>query len=417
MSDKQVIIVGAGLAGLACARELNQRGTRAILLEAGDGVGGRVRTDRVNGFLLDRGFQVLLTAYPEAQRVLNYRRLNLHPFRPGALVRFRSRFHTVSDPLRRPADTLPTVMAPVGSLLDKLNVARLRLRLESKSVSAIFHSEDTSTLLYLRRAGFSEKMIDRFFRPFLGGIFLDRNLATSSRMFEFVFKMLSEGDTVIPSGGMGSIPEQMASDLPLSQIRLNSRVVSVEDNKVRLAGGEEIQGDAIIIAVEGPAAASLLEDRVTPPQSLPVSALYFAAERAPISAPILILNGDGAGPINNLTFPSQVAPSYAPANQTLVCASVLGDSGEDSAQLQSAVRSQMQEWFGPIATTWRHLATYHIEHAQPAQPPGSPLPSSQSVQIREGLFVCGDYRENASINGALVSGQRAADAVLTSLAV
>jgi phytoene dehydrogenase-like protein len=414
MSNNRVIVIGAGLAGLCAARYLSRNGVDCTVLEASDGVGGRVRTDIVDGYRLDRGFQVLLTAYPEAKKQLDYAALDLHTFQPGALVRYNRAFHKVVDPWRSPGDLLRTALAPVGSLLDKARVARLRFDVRRGMLEELWQRPSTSTLQRLRQAGFSETMIDRFFRPFFGGIFLDRNLSTSSRLFDFIFRMFSEGETALPAQGIQAIPEQLAATLPVGTIRLNSRVEAINGSEVKLAGGETLSAAAVVVATEGPEAARLLND-VADPGSLSVACLYFAAERAPISEPVLILNGNGSGPINNLCFPSQVAPSYAPPNSTLVSASVLGNPDEDDELLRARVQGQLTEWFGPQAKEWRFLRLYRVRHAQPAQPPGVLESPQRPVQLRPGLYVCGDHRDNASINGAMVSGQRTAEAVLAAV--
>jgi phytoene dehydrogenase-like protein len=204
--DHRVLVVGAGLAGLCCAERLADHGLAPLVLEAAEDVGGRVRTDEVEGCLLDRGFQVLLTAYPTAREVLDYQALHLQPFEPGALVRCGGRFHRVADPWRRPFAALQGVFGPIGSLSDKLRVAALRRRVLQGAVRDLFERPERTTMAALREAGFSTAMIDRFFRPFLGGVFLDTKLETSSRMFEFVFRMFASGDVAIPARGMQAIP-------------------------------------------------------------------------------------------------------------------------------------------------------------------------------------------------------------------
>jgi phytoene dehydrogenase-like protein len=411
MSNKRVIVIGAGLAGLCAARHLTHNGINCTVLEASDGVGGRVRTDLIDGYRLDRGFQVLLTGYPEAKKELDYGALDLHAFTPGALVRYRGGFHKIADPWRQPNALPATILSPVGTLLDKANVARLRWDVQRGSVDELFQRPSTSTLQRLRQSGFSETMIDRFFRPFFGGIFLDRNLGTSSRLFDFVFRMFAEGDTVLPASGIEAIPRQLAATLPEGTIRLKTKVEALTEAGVLLAGGERLSADAVIVAVEGPEAARLTgETEDTGMRS--VTCLYFAAERAPISEPVLILNGDGVGPINNLCFPSQVAPSYAPANCTLVSASVLGNPGDDDELLRARVQGQLIEWFGYEAKEWNFLHSYRVRYAQPAQPPGALEPPQRPTRLRPGLYVCGDHRDNASINGAMVSGRRSAEALL-----
>ena len=224
MLNPEVTIIGGGLSGLCCARRLHESGVSFQLLEASEEVGGRVRTDEVNGFLLDRGFQVLLTAYPEAQEILDYDALNLARFAPGALVRYRGRFHRFTDPWRSPRHLFATASSPIGSLTDKLRVARLRSRVCRSSLDKLFQRPETTTINALRQEGFSQRFIESFFRPFLGGVFLERDLNTSSRMFDFVFRMFATGNVVLPAGGIGEIARQIANKLPDETLRTGASV-------------------------------------------------------------------------------------------------------------------------------------------------------------------------------------------------
>jgi phytoene dehydrogenase-like protein len=410
-----VYVVGAGLAGLRCARRLHERGVTATVLEAGDAVGGRVRTDRVDGFLLDRGFQVLLTAYPEARSVLDYRELELHPFYPGALVWTGGRFVTVADPFRRHLDGLRTLVAPVGGLGDKLKLASLRRRVVAGSLEELFARPEISTGQALARDGFSDEMVDRLLRPLFGGLLLDRELGASSRMFEFLYRMLALGEAALPTRGMAAIPEQLANGLPPGCVHLGQKVAEVGDGGLVLAAGERLRARAVVVATDGPTATGLLGEGAAP-ASAAACCLYFATDRAPIDEPVLVLDGDGAGPVNHLCVPSAVAPTYAPAGAALVSATVLERPGlPRGADLEAAALGQLADWFGSAVVGWRHLATYQIPHAQPAQPPGALDPPARPVRVRPGVYVCGDHRDNASIDGALTSGRRAADAVLEDL--
>lgn len=409
-----VIIVGAGLAGLCCALRLQREGLRPLLLEASDGVGGRIRTDVVEGFRLDRGFQVFLTSYPEARDRLNFETLRLRPFLPGALIRHGGRLHELTDPWRRPLTALRSLFSPVVSFGDKVRVARLRSRSLRGTIEERFRDPETTTLQALRDDGFSAATIDRFFRPFLGGIFLDRELDTSSRMFHFVFRMFSLGDACLPADGMEAIPRQLASGLPTDSVRLGARVEGVHPNSVRLETGEEINGRAIVVATEGAGAAQLLGGAI-PSSGQGVTCLYFAAKSAPIEQPILVLNGEGHGPVNNLCVPTTVAPSYGPPDQSLVSVTVLGIPTH-LERLQSEVREQLGQWFGTAVKDWRHLRTYCLPYALPGQAaPALALPQ-RPVRVQSGVYVCGDHRDHGSIQGAMVSGRRAAEAVIEDLA-
>ena len=412
-TSPDVLIIGAGLAGLACARHLADAGVSLQVIEASDGIGGRVRTDEFEGFLLDRGFQVLLTAYPEAQRTLDYHALNLKKFTPGALSFFAGRMNKLVDPWRTPGAWREALKSDFGGFFDKLRILRLRSRLRASRIEEIFQRPEGSTKDALLSRGFSEEFMHRFFRPFLGGILLDGELKSSSRMFEFVFKMLSEGDTAVPAGGMGAIPAQLAAHIPVDFIRLNTRAESLHENELMLQGGESIRARAIVVAADGPSAAHLVGE--AEPASRSVSCFYFSSDEPPVRHPMLVLNGDGAGPVNNFAVMSQVAPSYAPPDKSLISVSVLGTQQLTDQQLGGFIIAQMKNWFGSIASSWRYLKSYRIPHAQPQQFPGALEPPQRPVRVRPGVYVCGDHRDNASINGAMFSGRRAAEAVLADL--
>jgi phytoene dehydrogenase-like protein len=412
-TSPDVLIVGGGLAGLCCARALQEKGVSFQILEVSDGLGGRVRTDEVDGFLLDRGFQVLLTAYPEAQRMLDYARLDLKPFASGALSWYAGRMNKLSDPWRSEGGWPEALRSDIGALRDKVRIALLRNRLRGMSIEQIFRRPDLSIREALESARYSKEMIHRFFRPLVGGILLDGELKSSRRMFEFVFKMLAEGDVTLPSRGMGAIPAQLAEKLPGCAVRLNARVEELHEDELKMEGGEVLRARAIVIATDGPAAAHLIGE--VEPASRSVTCFYFAADQAPVKTPMLVLNGDGAGPVNNFAVISQVAPSYAPRGKELISATVLGKQKLTEAQLSGFIIAQMKNWFGKVAGTWQFLRGYRIAHAQPQQFPGALEPPQRPVRVRPGVYVCGDHRDNASINGAMASGRRAAQAVLADL--
>jgi phytoene dehydrogenase-like protein len=402
-----VVIVGAGLAGLACARTLSAAGRSVVVLEASDGVGGRVRTDVVDGFRLDRGFQILLTGYPEVPVQLDVPALRLQSFRPGALVRTGGRFVKVGDPLRAPADLPATLLAPIGSVADKLRIAKLRLDLGRGRGNQLLRKPEMTTLAALQhRYRFSDTAIERFFRPLFSGIQLDPELQTSSRMFEVIFRSLSKGDAAVPADGMGAIPLQMAAALPPGVVHLNVPVTGVEGNVVHVASGTAVTATgAVVVATEGPVASRLLG--LPEVGSKSVSCCWFAADRAPMDDRLLVLDGEGSGPVANVAVMSNVAPSYAPAGQALIAAAAPGVHGDE---LEAAARSQLRGWWGSDVDHWRLLRTDHIAHGQPVQrPPSHP---KQRIRLADGLYVCGDHRDTASIQGALYSGRRTGEAVL-----
>lgn len=407
------VVVGAGLAGLACALRLHEEGLSVSVLEASDGTGGRVRTDRVDRFLLDRGFQVFLSAYPDAQRLLDYETLALRELYPGALVHADGRFHKVADPFRRPYDAVASLRSRVGTVRDVPRLARLRHRAQAGTVEGLLSRRETTAIEALRAAELSSGLVERFFRPFLGGIFLERELSTSSRMLDFVLRMLSLGYAALPADGMGAIPAQLAARLPGGSVRTGARVDAIQDRAVVLASGERVEVAATVVAADGTEAARLLG--IPEPAWRSAACLYFAADAPPVTGPFLVLDGDGDGPVNHLCVPSEVAPTYAPDGRALVSASVLGSPPQSDEELEAAVRRQLAGWFGPAVESWAHLRTYRIAHAVPAREPPSLEPKDRAVRLRPGLYVCGDHRETASLQGALASGRRAAQAVIEDL--
>ncbi|MDX1429304.1 MAG: FAD-dependent oxidoreductase, partial [Rhodothermales bacterium] len=386
-----------------------------VILEAADSIGGRVATDEVDGFLLDRGFQVLLTEYAEAQDALDYDALELRTFSPGALVRLSGRFRRVSDPVRDVAGLPNTILSPIGTVHDKFRILQLRTSLGRSSEASILDRPETTTQQALESRGFSPMVIERFFRPFLGGIMLDRSLRGSSRMFEFVFRMFSKGAAAVPADGMRRIPAQLAGNLPVGSIRLESRVSEVRRGEVVTDDGDRFQASAVVVAVDGPAANKLLGTDDSP-DYVHVYNLYFAAAKPPLNDPLLILNGDGIGPVNNAVILTNVAPSYSKSGACLISVTVLSDWRGDE-DLESAVRGQLLEWFGERTGTLDHIRTYSISDALPDQRPPFLSPPRKDPRVEPGIFRAGDYLDTASINGALAAGRRAAEAVVKDLGI
>ncbi|TAL15900.1 MAG: FAD-dependent oxidoreductase [Frankiales bacterium] len=384
-----VLVVGAGLAGLACARHLQDRGVAVTVLEASDGVGGRVRTDRVDGMLLDRGFQVHNTGYPEAQRVLDHDALELRPFVAGALVRIGDRLHRIGDPRRRPTWAPSTLLAPIGSPLDKLAIARLAATAALPRARTLLHRPETTAYDALRARGLSDSTIDRFLRPFLSGVFLDAELETSSRFLDLVWRSLARGTQCVPAGGMGSIPQQLASGL---DVRLESPVTSIRTGTPTVVATDPVTAGDLLPGLEIPAM-----NRVT--------TRYHLAPEPPVDEAAVVLDGERSGPVVNTVVLTNAAPSYAPG-RTLVSSSVLA-AGVD----EPAVRAHLSRIYGVDTARWEHVASYDLPQALPRQvPPMARL--RKPVRLGDGLYVCGDHRDSASIQGALVSGRRAAEAVL-----
>lgn len=399
-----IVVVGAGLAGLASARELHRAGHRVRVLEAADRPGGRVKTDVVDGFLCDRGFQVFLDSYPESRRQLDLEALDLQPFAAGARIWTGSELVVVADPLREPRQTLRSALAPIGSFADKLRVLRLRFTVGSDRFDPY---REMSTLEALRAFGFSEGMIESFFRPFLGGVYLERDLGTSAGKLEFVFSMFASGRATVPSKGMEAIPLQIADELG-GLIETGVHVENLKEDSLRIAG-ETLRPDAIVLAVDAVSSARIL-GRESAPAQKSTTTWYFDAGAAPFEGPWLALNGSGAGRVNSVVVMSAVAPSYAPAGRSLISVSVVD---EKHAADEKTILDELREWFGPVTSSWKPLARYEIPHALPREPTFQPVP--EIWRISERTWACGDYLGNASIEGALLSGRLTAERVIGSL--
>lgn len=399
----KVAIIGAGLAGLSCARALQQAGLPWVIYEAKNRIGGRVATDEVDGFLLDHGFQVLLTNYPEVQKQLDDRRLKLRRFYPGAMIRCEGKWYRMADPLRRPIDAIAGIWAPIGRFSDKL-----RIVCKSRGGYDLSrHGSNLSSLQALRAEGFSEVIINRFFRPFLSGVFLEKELSTQVRKLDFVMNHFSLGDTAVPARGMAEIPRQLAESLPQTAIQRSSPVIELSGMTVRLANGESLTADAIVLATDAGTAAKLMHSPGPQPAFHSTACLYFSCIDPPSHEPILWLNGDG-GPINHLAVMSSVSSDYAPAGKHLIAVNVIDPQFLAMEHLESLVRSQLRDWYGSAADDWQHLRTDRISQALPIQDE----PSIPHHRIRSGIYQCGDHMGLASIESALASGARVAAMIL-----
>ena len=421
------VIVGGGLAGLNCARRLQQANRDFVLLEASDRTGGRVRTDTVTTddgeYLIDRGFQVLLTAYPHAAEAFDYDALNLGTFYPGALVWHGDSLHRVADPRRRMGDALRGFRTPIATTRDKIRLGEVFLRVLADKPESIWERPDRPAIDALKEAGFADTTIERFFRPFFGGVFFDRDLQTSSRMLEFCMRMFAQGRTCVPAEGMGQLAVQLTARLPADSVVVNAKADRLERNRDGWrvhAGGQSHDAQNVVVAIEGDLAAGFLRDageRSHPPVRWRQTAtLAYAADDAPTEEAILVLDGEGEGPVNHLATMSSASDRYAPPGKHLVYANIVDPAVlqvcPDDAALDAACRPQLRRWFGERADGWTLLNVDRIERALPDQSPPWLSSGDRTVEVGKGLFACGDWLENASIDGALASGRRCADAVL-----
>jgi phytoene dehydrogenase-like protein len=404
-----VIVVGAGLAGLACAQRLNTAGVAVQILEASDAVGGRVRTDLLDGFRCDRGFQLLNPAYPVLDNVLDPAELDLRTFGAGVVVAHGSRRSVLADPRRSPARLPATLAAPLGSLTEKLRFVRWAAR-SLRPVRRILAGPDCTLAEDLEHAGLVGRLRTGVVGPFLAGVLAEQDGSTSARFAALLVRSFLLGSPAVPSLGMGRFPELIAASLPADAIRLNTAVQSVTARSVRTAEGE-LPACAVVVATDPEAAAHL--SGVPRPAMKALTTFWHTAAEPPSRQPLLHLDADRRGPVINTAVLTAVAPTYAPAGRSLIATTVLGADGSGEAEL--AARRHAALIYGSDPCSWEPITSHVIAGALPAQPP--PLHVRRPVALANGLFVAGDHRDTASIQGALVSGRRAASAVLARLRV
>ncbi|MFC5644585.1 NAD(P)/FAD-dependent oxidoreductase [Kitasatospora cinereorecta] len=404
-ASADVVVVGAGPAGLACAQDLAAAGLRVRVLEAADAVGGRMRTDVREGFRLDRGFQVFNTGYPQVRRRLRASSLDLRRFTPGfLLVGSRGRFR-FADPLRRPtqaADLLPGRLAP---LRDTVALGLVSARDRVLPARVLRAERDVPTVQALRSAELSPGTVDQVLRPFLAGVFLEDALVTSSRVFHLYWRSLMRGTIGLPARGIGAVPQALAAALPPGTVTLDTAVAELTDTGVRTADGGEVPARAVVVATDATAAEVLLPGLPVPALRA-VTTLYHVAVRSPLREPTLLVDSDRQ--LLNSVVLSEVVPECAPAGTALISTSVLGTDVDEPS-----VRARLAELYGCDTAGWQPLAEYRIPGALPAMP--APHPLTRSCRWAPGRYVCGDHRATGSVQGALASGARAAREVLADL--
>ena len=409
-SAYKIHIIGAGVSGLIAAQILENYGYHPTIIEASSAVGGRVKSDVVKGYSLDRGFQVLLTSYPAAKKYLDYDGLALQKLLPGATIFKNGKAQTIGDPLRKLSLLFPTLLSSIGSLADKVNILKLNARLKKKKIPAIFKTEEKTTLQYLKDFGFSNEIITDFFKPFFSGIFLEPNLETSSRMFEFVYKMFGEGLAVIPKNGIQAIPNQLKNKLRQTEIKLNTAVKQVKNNLIILEDGEEIKSDFTIVATEASALISNLKNQDTQWKSC--DTLYFECEKRAINKPLIGLISDENALINNIFYPTSVATN-ALGNKEILSVTIVKKHDLNEAELIAKTTADLNTFCGIFDL--RFLKRYQIKKALPQLSNIQYELSSTETQLNSSLFLAGDQLLNASLNAAMIAGERAAMGVIKTL--
>ncbi len=402
-SRAEVVVVGAGLAGLSAATRLADAGRDVHVVDAAGHAGGRLATDRVDGFLVDRGFQVLNTGYPRVAD-LDLAALDLGWFWTGAIVRVDGRAHRVVDPRRHPTAALDTVRAPIGALPRKAAIAAFSARAGYEPVRRLLSARERTAEESLRAAGVGEQALERFFRPFLAGVLLEADLETSSRYLDLVWRSFVRGRVGLPAAGMQSVGEQLAGRLATDRLHLRTGVTEVSGRSVRTAEGATT-ADAVVVATDPDTAGALVPGmRASAPRQ--VTTHLHVLPASPWPDPLIVLGAPG-GQLVNTVVVTDAQPAYSPDGRALVASSTLAVTTERQ------VREEVARAHGVSTAELAHLTSVTVTGAQPAATP--PLQHRQPVDLGGGLFVCGDHRDTPSIQGAMASGARTARAVLRAL--
>ncbi len=415
-----IAVIGAGLAGLTCAKVLHEAGAEYCVLDSADEVGGRVRSDRTQGFILDRGFQVLLNSYPTLRRHVDLRALRPQAFDSGAMLWDAGKFWKLRNPFRHPLSAPRAAFGSAFGPADKARLSKLGLMVLAQSDRSLLRdcggSHDRETLAFVKQQGLSPEFIERFLRPFFGGVFLDNRLETSAALFCYYLKKFLLGRALLPEEGIGALPRQLARGLKPGTLRLNTRVRSLVSKSGRVSelqfeGGEMINVQAAVLATDASSANGLIGGDWTPPDFAPVWTVSFQAKESLYPDRLIVLPAGRKRLVRHFTQITNVAPGYSSTGVPLVVATMLDCAGHSSASLAHLARRDIAEVFPKAAAGLEVVEILRIDRAVLRQPPSffhkprltSPYPN---------LFLAGDFTATSSIEASMASGEKAANQAL-----
>ena len=410
MKPVDVIIIGAGFSGLSAAYYLQRKGLTVKVLEVSSQAGGRARSDKMDGFTLDRGVHFYHHSTTELSKIINIRDLALKNSYPGYLLRYQGTFNLFTNPVYQTLDTVSTALAKNASFSDKIRLFGLYAKLKTTAYGKLVKEQDSSTFEYLSKNGFSKKLIDSFFRPMLAANIFDYNLQSSSRFSKVYLKSLFQDHVALPKEGIGKIAASIAEKLEDHTISFKTKVRRVTENGVELINGDFLESKFVLIATNAIDANSIIGEKAMPAECSHVSTLYFSTDKAPLSKPVVILNGDnGTTLVNHVFVPSLLHPEYAPSGKHLVAVNVVKEHDLDDEELEVKCLTELSEWFGLKVMDWQHLKTYHIKYAMPFKPILDEVTFTK--KISQSVYACGDSLSVGSMESALRSGRESAEVI------
>ena len=413
---KDVIIIGAGISGLSAAHYLQKQGKTVQIIESEPKVGGRICTEEKEGYLLDRGFQVFLPQYPEAKAILDYDKLNLKPFLPGSKLLLADGSNTyIGDPMRNFSNLSNILFNTPIAYGDLWRLFMLTRRLKNKTILEIFEQPDASTINTLQNEyKFGKSIINNFLQPFFAGIFLENKLESSRRMFDFVFKMFSEGLACVPNEGMQAIPNQLAEKIGSENITLNEEVIEIKGGIVFCRSGKRFEARTVLLASQANAIAKNYYFNIKKHYSS-VCHFHYTSDQLPFSEKAIALNTNSTKFVNNLCVIDQIAPGYSKNNEHLISLTIVDEKGLNSSELDKRIRGELTQWFGNVVNDWTLLDAKKIVYALPNQNDVKNNIRSENIKLSDQLYICGDHLLNGSMNAAIKSGRLAARTIVKNL--
>ncbi|MCC6722111.1 MAG: FAD-dependent oxidoreductase [Bacteroidia bacterium] len=413
---KKIIIVGAGIAGLSTGVFLKKTGKFDVLfIEANDRVGGRIKTEKINGYLLDYGFHIFFTANPIAAELLDIEKLDLRYFKSGALIMKNHSYQKFYDPFKHPKYFFKSLFSKIGNLNDKINIVKRRFELTNMSYEKVFDKYEVKTSSILKKRRFSSKIIKNLFNPIFSHFFMENELSTSRRMFEFYLKMLADGNMAIPAKGIEEITKQLFSNFDKSEFMFNTKAVNIEEDRILLENGESLKADAFVIATDYNGLYSKIIKSHIENKQRSITCFYFSANKSPFKEKLICFNANENKIVSSVAVLSNISQNYAPIGKSLIVATIIDKTNEDENELELKIKDEVSNVFGSQVYDWEKIKCYKIYNAISNQDYVLGKRRENEINPKENIFFCGDHLLNGTIYGAMKSAKNISEMILKNL--